>query len=65
MVDDALELRAGRSAVLQLQVRLTAQVGGPELRRRRVIVRLHRVQELERARRLAAPQRERGGSHGS
>ena len=63
MIEDALELRAGRPAVLQLQVRLTAEIGGPELRRRRVIVRLDRLQQLERARRVAAPQRERRGGH--
>ena len=56
--------RRRRPAVLQLQVRLAAQIGGPELRRRRVIVRLDRVQQLERARRFTAPERERRGRHG-
>ena len=63
MVEDAPELRAGRPAVVQRQVRLTAEIGGPELRRRRVVVRLDRLEQLERARRLAAAERERGGRH--
>ncbi len=51
VVQDALELDAGRRAVLQLKVGLAPKVGRPELRRGRVIVRPDRLQQFERARR--------------
>ena len=59
VIEDGLELRARRGAVLQLQVRLTAHVDRPEFRGGRVVVRPDRLEQLERA---ASPRRRASAS---
>ena len=63
VIQDRLELGGGQVGALQPQLGLSSQVGGPELRKRRVIVGFHGFEDGDRAAPLAAPDRADGGDN--